>query len=121
MTAKKVLVIDDDENILRIMMEYLELLGVKGITANDPKEGIKMAKEEKPDVILSDVMMPGMSGGEVAEVLRNDPATSHIPVIFLTALVEPEDMDKGPVGGYHYIAKGLPPNEFLEKLKEYLP
>ena len=121
MTAKKVLVIDDDENILKVMMEYLDVLGVKCITANNPVEGIKMAKKEKPDVILSDVMMPVMSGGEVAEALRNDPATAHIPVIFLTALVEPSDMDKGPIGGYHYIAKGLPPDEFMEKLKEYLP
>ena len=120
MTAKKVLVIDDDENILRIMVEYLDVLGVKAITTNDPREGIEMAKEEKPDVILTDIMMPGMPGEEVAEVLRTDPATSHIPIIFMTALADAEDTEKMPKGGYRFLAKGLPPDEFQKKLKELI-
>ena len=120
MTAKKVLVIDDDENILKIMAEYLEVIGVVGITTNDPKEGIKMAKEQKPDVILTDIMMPAMAGEEVARILRSDPATSHIPIIFMTALADAEDTERAPKGGYRFLAKGLPPDEFQKKLRQLI-
>ena len=120
MSAKKVLVVDDDRNNLELMSEYLDDLGIEAVLANGGKEGVRLARSEKPDAILLDVMMPDMPGEEVAAALKEDAETSGIPVVFLTSLAEPEDTEKGVIGGYKFISKQLPPKELIEQLKKLL-
>jgi CheY-like chemotaxis protein len=91
----KVLVIDDEDDIRRIAM--ISLSGVGGMVvaeANGGLEGIRKAREERPDVILLDMMMPGLDGLATFQVLRGDPETSGIPVVFLTAKAMSAEVDR---------------------------
>ena len=121
MTAKRVLVIDDDESILELMKEYLGVLEIEALTANNGKDGLEKVRAEKPDAVLLDVMMPDMSGSDVAEMLKEDPETADIPVIFLTGLAGREDTEMSPRGGYNFLSKALTGEEFMAKLREFLP
>lgn len=90
----RVLVVDDDDDIRRIAM--LALVGVGGMKvaeASGGSEGIRKAREERPDVILLDMMMPGMDGLATFRALRGDPETSGIPVVFLTAKAMTAEVD----------------------------
>ena len=118
--ARKVLVIDDSEEILALLQEYLAVLGVEAILTSDPKKGLSLASREKPDYILLDIVMPGTWGSDLAAQLKNDPETSSIPIIFMTALADATDSEKIPKGGYRFLSKGLSPKEFQKKLKEFL-
>jgi CheY-like chemotaxis protein len=91
----KVLIVDDDDDIRRIAM--LALVGVGGMEvaeANGGSEGIRRAREDRPDVILLDMMMPGMDGMATFRALRGDPETSGIPVVFLTAKAMSAEVDR---------------------------
>ncbi|MCK4308319.1 response regulator [candidate division WOR-3 bacterium] len=120
MAGKKILVIDDEKEVLKLMKDYLNILGMEAVLADIPGEGVKLAKSEKPDVILLDIMMPDMSGDEIARVLAKDPVTSNIPIIFLTALAGPEDTQKSLRGDHNFLPKSLPAEDFLKELKEFL-
>lgn len=87
------------------------------LTALDGKSGIEIAQAARPDVILMDVNLPGISGIETMKILRSDPATAHIPVIALSANAMPRDIDKGlKAGFFRYITKPIKVNEFMETL-----
>lgn len=111
MTDKaKILVVDDEEaiyTIVKLNLERTEQYEVIGATTGE--EGIRLAKEERPDLILLDIHMPEMSGPEVLDFLRTDPATEAIPVVFLTGVVTQEDVEanKGLIGGRRFIAKPI--------------
>ena len=120
MSEKSVLVIDDEKEVLELMKGYLDTLGMEAVLVDTPGEGVKLAKSEKPDVILLDIMMPDMSGDEIARVLAKDPVTSNIPIIFLTALAGPEDTQKSPRGDHNFLSKSLSAEDFLKELKEFL-
>lgn len=105
---RTLLVIDDDANLGQSIKRNLELNhGFRVLLATSGREGIALAREHGPDVILLDVMMPGMAGGEVAETLREHPKTRNIPVIFLTGLLSKAEAKgrRGAVGGELYLAK----------------
>jgi two-component system alkaline phosphatase synthesis response regulator PhoP len=91
MANKSVLVADDDLISQNMLRTTLTSAGYSVFAASDGKEAIKLAKEELPDVIVLDIMMPGMDGGEVAEVLKSDSKTRKIPVIFLSSLITEND------------------------------
>ncbi len=113
-STKTILVVDDEETIRKIVKFHLKrTTKYEVLDAADGKEAINLAKSEKPDLILLDLLMPGMSGNDVMEHLMNDPATSSIPVIFLTGAVTKDDIKSqgGVVGGRRFIAK---PVEFEE-------
>ena len=84
MAKKNIMVVDDEENIVELVKAIMENEGYDVITASDGKECLEKLKSAKPDLILLDMMMPGMSGREVCERIRADPKTKNLKVAFLT-------------------------------------
>ena len=114
----RVLVADDDPIILRLLEVNLGLEGFTVDTAGRGEDAIRQAQEVHPDVIILDVMMPGMSGYEVAEQLRQDPATSGIPVVFLSARAQEEDRKRGEaLGVAAYVTKPFDPGELVDVVR----
>jgi DNA-binding response OmpR family regulator len=108
----KVLVVDDEAPIRLLCRVNLEAEKMEVLEAADGESGLETARAERPDVILLDVMMPGMDGWEVAERLFDDAATSEIPLVFLTARAELRDRARGlELGGVDYITKPFNPVE----------
>lgn len=108
----RVLVIDDEAPIRLLCRVNLEAEGMQVFEASDGPSGIEQAREERPDVILLDVMMPGLDGWQVAEQLLDDPATNAIPIVFLTARAELRDRARGiDLGGMEYVTKPFNPLE----------
>jgi DNA-binding response OmpR family regulator len=110
-----VLVIDDEAPIRLLCRVNLEAEGASVLEADNGRDGIEMAKGERPDAILLDVMMPGMDGWTVAQELLEDEATRRIPIIFLTARADVRDRARGlGAGGLDYITKPFNPVELAD-------
>src|ERR671931_2430325 len=117
----RVLVIDDEAPIRLLCRVNLEAEGMDVIEAADGPSGVDMARDEEPDVILLDVMMPGLDGWHVAEELLEDPRTSGIPIIFLTARAELRDRHRGiDIGGLDYITKPFNPVELASLVRDVI-
>ena len=118
---KKILVIDDLPENVFLIQDRLEREGYEVITAFDGKTGIQRAKNELPDLVLLDVMMPEMSGFEVCKILIDDPSTSRIPIILVTAKTEAEDIKEGlEAGAFDYIKKPFNRIELLARIHSAL-
>lgn len=119
---KRVLIIDDDVNfchIVKVGLESRDTFHV--VTAHEGKTGIKMAVEEKPDIILLDVVMPGLEGTEVAVLLQEDPRTEHIPVLFVTSMVTEEEIRKSKRDNrWFYLSKPIQINHLAETITRIL-
>ena len=114
-----VLVIDDEAPIRLLCRVNLEAEQMRVLEAADGDTGLRAAREERPDVILLDVMMPGRNGWEVAEELLADDRTSAIPIIFLTARAEVKDRAKGiDLGGVDYVTKPFNPVELAPLVED---
>jgi DNA-binding response OmpR family regulator len=110
MTKKRILIVDDEAGITQLLRLNLEKSGRYTVRAeNDSERALPAAKEFNPDIVLLDVMMPGMDGGTVAEKMRSQRALKKVPIVFLTAAVKQEEVDArhGMIGGFPYIAKPL--------------
>ena len=108
----RVLVIDDEAPIRLLCRVNLEAEGMEVLEAADGPMGLETARRERPEVILLDVMMPGLDGWRVAEELLDDGATKEIPIVFLTARAEFRDRARGlDIGGVDYITKPFNPVE----------
>jgi two-component system alkaline phosphatase synthesis response regulator PhoP len=108
----KTLVIDDEAPIRLLCRVNLEAEGMEVIEAGDGATGVDLAKQERPDAILLDVMMPGLDGWSAAERLLTDEDTRAIPIIFLTARADLRDRVRGlDVGGLEYVTKPFNPVE----------
>ena len=117
----RVLVIDDEAPIRLLCRVNLEAEGMQVIEAPDGPTGLGRAREDDPDVILLDVMIPGMDGWQVAEELLEDERTKRIPVVFLTARAELQDRARGlDLGGVDYITKPFNPVELASMIRELL-
>jgi two-component system, OmpR family, alkaline phosphatase synthesis response regulator PhoP len=117
----KVLVVDDEAPIRLLCRVNLEAEGLQVVEAADGQTGLETARTELPDVILLDVMMPGMDGWQVAERLFEDKATSEIPLVFLTARAELRDRARGlELGGVEYITKPFNPVELASVVETLL-
>ncbi|MCB9207730.1 MAG: response regulator [Ignavibacteriales bacterium] len=115
---KKVLVIDDQPGNVFLLQDRLNKEGYKVITAYDGTSGIKKAKDDSPDLILLDVMMPGIDGFETCKEISSKKETSHIPVIMVTALNSTEDIQKGfDSGAFDYIKKPFNKVELLARVR----
>jgi two-component system, OmpR family, alkaline phosphatase synthesis response regulator PhoP len=117
----KVLVIDDEAPIRLLCRVNLEAEKMAVIEAADGPSGLDQAREQRPDVILLDVMMPGLDGWKVAEQLLDDDRTSAIPIIFLTARAEFRDRAKGlDIGGVDYVTKPFNPLDLAPLVRHLL-
>lgn len=118
---KTVLVVDDEIHIIRILNYKLSSAGYSVLQAKDGNEALALAKSGKPDLIYLDIMMPGISGFEVLEALKADPATSSIPVIILTAKGQDNDRSRGiAMGVVDYIVKPFSPAQILHRTQELI-
>lgn len=103
----KVLVVDDEEQVLQLVAALLHAQDHEVVTAPDGEAALRQVETDRPDAIFLDIMMPGVDGATVAQRLREAPDTADIPIIFLTGLVDPDEMRKrGPkIGGQFFLAK----------------
>ena len=116
--ARKILTCDDEKNIVRLIQVNLERQGYEVVTAYNGRECLEKVASEHPDLILLDLMMPEMTGFEVLDVLKADPATAKIPVIMLTARTQDQDVLKGWQSGVEcYLTKPFNPIELITFIK----
>jgi len=119
--AARVLIVDDEAPIRLLCRVNLEAERMEVLEAGDGPSGLEAARKERPDVILLDVMMPGLDGWRVAEELLEDPATSSIPIVFLTARAELRDRARGlDLGGLAYVTKPFNPVELAPLIRELI-
>ncbi|HEY1366228.1 MAG TPA: response regulator [Gaiellaceae bacterium] len=117
----RVLVIDDEAPIRLLCRVNLEAEGMEVLEASDGPSGLDQARQADPDVILLDVMMPGLDGWRVAEQLLEDERTQSIPIIFLTARAEFRDRARGlDIGGVDYVTKPFNPLELAPLVEQLL-
>ena len=115
----KTLIVDDEAPIRLLCKVNLEAEGIEVLEAGDGVAGLEVARTQKPDAILLDVMMPGLDGWSVAEQLLADEATSAIPIIFLTARADLRDRVRGmDAGGLDYVTKPFNPLELATLVRE---
>jgi DNA-binding response OmpR family regulator len=115
----KVLVIDDEAPIRLLCRVNLEAEGLEVVEAADGEQGLEVAREEGPDAILLDVMLPGLHGWAVAERLLEDERTQNIPIIFLTARADLRDRARGmDLGGVDYVTKPFNPVELAPLVRD---
>jgi CheY-like chemotaxis protein len=119
---KKILVVDDEKKIVDLLYHFLAKEGFKVFTATDGESCLRIAREEAPDLIVLDVIMPGMDGGDIASSLKQDIKTKDIPVIFLTGALRDEEgvKDEGQIGNYLFISKSSDINQQIDKIKKVL-
>lgn len=121
MSKKKILVVDDEEHIIELIKFNLEKEGCSVITANSGDEALKLAKEKVPDLILLDLMLPGIDGLEVCKQIRQDKNIFHIPIIMITAKSEEIDKIAGlELGADDYITKPFFVREMVARVKAIL-
>lgn len=121
MSQRTILIIDDNEDIRENTAEILSLGGYKTITAENGKSGVEAAISQKPDLIVCDIMMPELDGYGVLHLLRKNPDTENIPLIFLTAKAERSDMRKGmEMGADDYVTKPFEEIELMNAIESRL-
>jgi len=112
----KLVMIDDEEDFCHFVRLNLEKSGrFKVFTATRGSDGIALIEQAKPDLILLDIVMQDMDGGEVAYNLKNSDNTKDIPIIFITAILQPAEEDKLR-GKHHFMAKPITPDKLIEKI-----
>ncbi len=119
-TKTQILVADDDPVILRLIEINLSLEGFDVELAEGGEVAIEKAKAEQPDLILLDVMMPGVTGWEAAKRLKDDPETTDIPIVFLSARTQDEDRRRAEeLGVAAYVTKPFDPGELIVTIREH--
>ena len=117
----RVLIVDDEAPIRLLCRVNLEAEHMEVFEAGDGPTGLEAARRDSPDVILLDVMMPGLDGWRVAEELLEDPATSSIPIVFLTARAELRDRARGlDLGGLDYVTKPFNPVDLAPLIRDLI-
>lgn len=119
---KKILIVEDDKFLRELIFEKLNTEGYEVSKAADGEEGVKKIEEEKPDLVLLDLILPGMDGFEVLSKVREKKELSQIPIIILSNLGQKEDIERGlTLGATDFMVKAhFTPNEIIEKIKSYI-
>jgi len=120
--AKTILIIEDDQFLRELIVRKIINEGFSALEAESGEQGIEKTKKEKPDLILLDLMLPGIGGFEVLKKIKEDKNSSSIPIIILSNLAEPEEMEKGlKMGAVDFLIKAhLTPREIIDKIKSVL-
>lgn len=124
---KKILIVDDEEDVLIPLGNILRRANYIVSTTTSGEEAIKLAKANHPDLIILDIVLPGLDGGSVADIISNDPATAHTPILFLTGILSKEEelqskKEGGKKSGKHFMmAKPVSAEDLLEMLRKILP
>ena len=117
MPINKILVVDDSPTERHVLVELLTRKGYQVLTAESGEEGIEKAKSEQPDLVMMDVVMPGLNGYQATRTLTRDDATKHIPVIVCTSKGQETDKIWGlRQGAQNYMVKPINPEELLAKI-----
>jgi DNA-binding NarL/FixJ family response regulator len=118
---RRLLLIDDDPNLILLVKDYLEFRGYEVITAENGREALEVLEQDVPDMIICDVMMPEMDGYSLVSAIRSDPKTSWIPVLFLSAKGQSQDRVKGlNIGADVYMVKPFEPEELVAQVESSL-
>ena len=120
--AKKILIVEDDKFLRELIVQKLLRESYEIIEAVDGEKGLKMIKDEKPDLVLLDLILPGMDGFEVLAKIKEDASVSQIPIIILSNLGQKDDIERGlKLGAADYLIKAhFTPGEIIEKIKNII-
>ncbi len=122
MSEPKVLVVDDELFILNLLKNGLTEHGFEVLTAENGFEAILAVEEHRPDVVITDIMMPRLTGLELLKALKNNPATADVPVFLISAMDQADMVQQGlDMGAVDYITKPFKINEIIGKLRHHLP
>ena len=116
-----ILIVEDNERNMKLLRDVLQATGYETVEAENAEDGVRIAAERKPDLVLMDIQLPGMSGIDALRVLRADPQTEAIPVVAVTASVMQQDRKQFTEAGFDgYIGKPINVRNFLQTVKEML-
>jgi CheY-like chemotaxis protein len=114
----KILVVDDEKDVIEFCGRILSKEGFEVLTANNGKDCLSLAEKWCPDLILLDINMPGMDGGDVSCILENNEKTKNIPIIFLSGMVTKDE--EGDIKGHLFISKSNSKEEIIKRIKKVL-
>jgi DNA-binding response OmpR family regulator len=114
----KILIVDNEKDIVEFFARILSREGFEVLTATSAQEGLRLADLERPGLILLDINMPEMDGGDVQQALSENATTKNIPVVFLSGLITKEE--EGDIKGRLYISKSSTKEEIIQKIKSVL-
>jgi CheY-like chemotaxis protein len=123
MHVRKILIIDDETGFTKIVKLTLEMThNYKVFEENDPRKAVETAHRVSPDIILLDIVMPEVDGGDVLLQLKADPVLKDIPVVFVTAIVRKKEVDEhsGTIGGTFYISKPVTVDGLIRTIEDHL-
>jgi len=118
---KRILIAEDERDIRDLIAFTLRFAGYEVLTANNGEEAVAMTHQELPDLVLTDVRMPKMTGYEACKLIKADPTTQHIPVVFLSAKGQEAEVQSGlAAGADEYLLKPFAPDQLTKKVAEIL-
>lgn len=121
MDTKSVLVVEDDENCRNIWAAILDHHGYRVLEATDGEAGVRVAREQRPDLILMDLVLPRLNGWSAAEWIRREPETAQIPLVALTACASGADRERADTLGFDsYLAKPCAPSRVLAEVERLI-
>jgi two-component system, OmpR family, alkaline phosphatase synthesis response regulator PhoP len=119
--SRTILVVDDEPGIVTVVRDYLDRAGYRVLTAGDGVTALRLARAERPSLLVLDLMLPGLDGLDVTRALRRDPVTAQLPIIMLTARVEEADRLIGlELGADDYLTKPFSPRELVARIRAVL-
>jgi CheY-like chemotaxis protein len=122
-TRKHILLVDDNEHLLVTLSDFLRFKDYDVTTARNGREALAILARVEPDLVLLDIMMPGIDGGDVAQIIQSNPRFARLPIIYLTAAATKQEVHAhgGVLGGNPAIAKPVDFDELVARIAQYLP
>jgi two-component system cell cycle response regulator DivK len=121
MTQSRILVVEDNERNLKLVRDVLQFAGYEVISARSGEQGVALAREQAPDLVLMDLQLPAMDGTEALRMLRDDPLTREIPIVAVTAFAMKNDRERALDAGFDsYLEKPISVRAFPELVRGFL-